>query len=260
MTRRIVSLVPSLTETICSFDLKDELVGCTSFCIEPKGLHRTASVIGGPKDPDLNLIEDLNPTHILVNREENQSHHIEGCETIASTFSCLPKSPEDVPELLGAMGDFLEVPSRADPYVEASKRLINQLLELKRVNKDPFFSKQFLYFIWREPYMLASSDTFISRMLELVGFQNVSPIDKRYPSVSIDEIAGCGPELIFFSSEPYPFRRRDAERLQSEWQGTPPIVKLDGQLLSWYGTKTVEALEQLYAWASAKPQHLVEWR
>ncbi len=259
LSRRIVSLVPSLTETICELGLRDELVGCTSFCIDPPGLHRSAEIIGGTKDPDLDIIKKLNPTHILVNLEENKPEHIRRCEEISDTYTCIPKSPEDTPVMFREIGEFLKVEDRSEEYALEVENLLAKMKNSSLLNRGGLFSKRFLYFIWRDPYMLASSDTYISRMLELVGFKNVAPTSERYPSVDIEDMKSASPEVLFFSSEPYPFRKRDAKRIRSEWPDAPGIIKLDGQLLSWYGTKTVSALKQLDSWVSGQRQDLVEW-
>ena len=104
---RIVSLVPSLTHMVCDFGLKPSVVGCTTFCVDPPDLRRTAVDIGGTKNPDLDKIASLRPTHILVNEEENKPEHIVACEALAPTLRTFPKTPSDVPGLLRTVGAWL---------------------------------------------------------------------------------------------------------------------------------------------------------
>src|SRR6476469_3038205 len=115
--KRIVSLVPSLSETVVTQGLREELVGCTQFCIEPPDLHRTAKVVGGTKDFDLNEIRTLNPTHILANQEENPRELIEELQKEFPLLLTFPKSPYDVPSMLRDMEKFLGTEARFEPLV-----------------------------------------------------------------------------------------------------------------------------------------------
>jgi ABC-type hemin transport system substrate-binding protein len=235
---RIVSLVPSLTHMVCDFGLRDSLVGCTSFCVKPAGLQRSAVLVGGTKDPDLRVIRELEPTHILVNEEENKPEHIAACRAICDTMLTYPKDPREVPAMLRASGRFLGV--------EALGEALARQLEAALARPAPARKRRFIYYIWREPYMVVGPDTYISRLLELGGYQNAVPPGERYPTLTVEQAAALAPECLLLSSEPYPFRRRDAERLRGEWPGrAPEMLKIDGQLLSWYGTLTIEAVEAL---------------
>lgn len=239
---RIVSLVPSLTEMVCDFGLRDQLAGCTQFCVEPKGLHRTAAIVGGTKDPDLEKIRALAPTHVLVNEEENKPEHIAACQKIAPTYLSFPKGPRDVPALLRDTAAWLGAPQAIAAAEAAAKEIESALARL-----SPTSGKRFLYLIWREPYMVAATDTYISAMLELVGWHNAAPdTGNRYPTMTVPEMQAAQPEVLLLSSEPYPFRKRDMERLQGEWGPSSPAMRqVDGQMYSWYGTRLVKALPEL---------------
>ncbi len=245
MNRRIVSLVPSLTHTLCEFGLLDEIVGCTSFCVDPPSLRRTCQSIGGTKNPDIDLIKSLRPTHIFSNDEENTPLHIAACEAIAPTFRCLPKSPLDVPKLLEDMWLFLglkkigtEMKTRC-----GSKSLSKAIADLELKSKT---SKSFLYLIWRNPWMVAGPDTYISQSLSLLGWNNViDPNLERYPTITAKAAENLSPDLVIMSSEPYPFRIRDADALKEEWPSCPTIFWADGQLLSWFGSKSLELIQHM---------------
>ena len=235
---RIVCLVPSLTHLICDYGLKDYLVGCTTFCVRPTGLQRSAKLVGGTKDPDLSVIQSLSPSHILVNEEENTIKHISACRRIAPTLATFPKGPLDVPQMMRDTGRFLGVESVAERFA----------LQLEAALSRPASTtkRRFIYYIWRDPYMVAGPDTYISRLLELGGYVNVVSSTERYPTLAVDDAAALQPDCLLLSTEPYPFRLRDVERLRREWPGLPPeILKIDGQLMSWYGSLTIEAIEAL---------------
>lgn len=249
---KIISLVPSSTYTVAMCpELKSQLLGCTKFCIEPKGLAREITLIGGTKDPDINLIQSLKPSHILANDEENKPEHINQLKEIAAVHSDLPKSPEDVITMFSEMKNFLGAKSYFDDLVarlEHSLASIKSQQDWQASGLRP--GLKYLYLIWREPYMIVSQDTYISRFLEILSWQNVCPpthADIRYPEISLEQMIAVNPDMILLSSEPYPFRKRDGLRLKSEWESLganlPPIWKIDGQLCSWHGLKTLEGIE-----------------
>ena len=92
------------------------------------------------------------------------------------------------------------------------------------------------YFIWRKPYMVAASGTFIDDMLRRAGFRNAFAGLGRYPEVTPEQLAQAAPEHVFLSSEPYPF----GEKHVAEFQAICPAAKIqvvDGELFSWYGSR-----------------------
>ena len=106
--------------------------------------------------------------------------------------------------------------------------------------------------------MAASFDTYISRTLEHFGFENALRSEKRYPELTTFEIEAMDPDLIFLSSEPYPFRDRDAARLKEEISECPDLYKIDGRLLSWYGALTLEALKALEDYRLGNKQDFIK--
>ncbi|MGE0173813.1 MAG: helical backbone metal receptor [Oligoflexales bacterium] len=249
MSSRIVSLVPSLSETIVELGPREALVGITKFCVEPPNLHRTAMIVGGTKDPDVAKIALLKPTHIITNAEENKPEHIESCKTIAPTLVTFPKSPGDVPAMLRDMGKFL---GQEEPYTRLAMELrdsqrafgIGSDGDLSRHPERSEGSRTYLYFIWTNPYMVVGPDTYISELLSLAGYRNLCQT-LRYPEMTMEEIQRLRPDVIFFSTEPFPFRKRDAEAFRKAWPGSPPIMKIDGRLASWYGITTKTALDEI---------------
>lgn len=236
---RIVSLVPSLTETVCDWGLRPQLLGCTTFCVSPKGLHRSCQIIGGTKDPNLELIRSIQPTHILANQEENTKEAVQALANEYPTLITFPRSPREVPHMLRDLGKFLGIAGEA----EASASKLEQQLKAGSLAKP----KRFLYLIWQNPYMAAGPDTYISRTLEHIGWIPAYQGAERYPVLDIKAMQACQTDLILLSSEPYPFRRRDASSLRQQWPEAPAVLKIDGQMLSWFGTRTAAALAFLQA-------------
>ena len=238
--RRIVSLVPSLTETLVHLGLRSELVGCTSFCVDPPDLHRDVTIVGGTKDFDVEKILALRPTHIIANQEENTREPIEVLASRVPTLVSFPKGPADVPAMLRDMGRFLDCLRVAEQLSQA----IEAQLVLCRQTVDALEHRvKFLYLIWREPYMVAGCDTYISRLLECAGWVNAYQGAERYPALSSAEIATLGVDEILLSSEPFPFRNRHAQKLRDEGVRHGSMSKIDGKTCSWFGWRTLPALE-----------------
>ena len=240
---RIVSLVPSLTKTLVDFGLRDQLVGITNFCVDPPDLYRSVARIGGTKNPDLHALADLQPTHVIVNSEENRFEDIETIRNSYNMLATFPKDPGDVPQMLIELSRFLGVESVG---IGEANRLKSELRELE--TSPPLFShygRTFAYLIWRDPWMAVSQDTYISKFLNRLGLENVIQTDVRYPEVLPADVDVLRPDVIFMSSEPWPFRKRDA----AAWRTAAPsqgarIMWIDGKFLSWYGTSTIEALRR----------------
>jgi len=234
--RRIVSLVPSLTETVVHLGLRSDLVACTSFCVEPPSLHREVSLIGGTKDFDVPRILALQPTHVLANQEENTRELVELLMEQVPTLVTFPKGPADVPFMLRSMGEFLDRQAQADSLASEIESTLD--LAVGGAGRP----KRFLYLIWRAPYMIAGSDSYISRLLEWAGWQNAYQGDERYPALSVEQINQLKPDHIFLSTEPFAFRTRHIKILKDDGIVTGSVSKIDGQLCSWFGWRTLEAL------------------
>ncbi len=238
--RRIVSLVPSLTETLVHLGLRSELVACTSFCVDPPDLHRDVVIVGGTKDFDVEKILALHPTHIIANQEENTREPVESLASRVPTLVSFPKGPADVPAMLRDMGRFLDC---SDVAEQLSQAIEAQLAWCRRTDDAQEHRVRFLYLIWREPYMAAGPDTYISRLLECAGWENAYQGTERYPTLSSAEIAALGVDEILLSSEPFPFRNRHAQKLRDEGVRTGSMSKIDGKTCSWFGWRTLPALE-----------------
>jgi iron complex transport system substrate-binding protein len=242
---RIISLVPSLTKTLFDLGVGDRIVGCTSYCVDPKKNTRKIPKIGGTKDPQIPLIKDLQPTHILVNSEENRVSDIFELKAIAPTLETFPREISAVPDMLREISLFLGFQGikqlKTNDIATRIEAKISWLGTTKSTQQN-----RYLYLIWREPLMCAGPDTYISSLFNLIGYVNcANRADSRYPAVEISEIDQYDPHFIFLSSEPYPFRKRNAVEISKKIKNRPHFVKVDGKLFSWHGTTSLEALDYL---------------
>jgi ABC-type Fe3+-hydroxamate transport system substrate-binding protein len=240
---RIVSLVPSVTELLCDLGLAAQVVGRTGFCIHPREVVHTIAKVGGTKDVDVERIRSLAPTHVVVNVDENRRETVEEiAEFVPSVVVTHPLGPTDNPGLYrllgGIFGREVEAEQLCGRFEEAYRSLVASEHERQSV----------LYLIWRQPWMTVSRDTYISRMLGLVGWETF-PADAavRYPEVDL-RAAAESVDRVLLSSEPYRFR----EKHLAEVAGLAPgarVTLIDGEMTSWYGSRAIAGLGYLGAYA-----------
>lgn len=243
---RIVSLVPSLTELLFDLGLGDKVVGRTGFCVHPRAALRTVAKVGGTKDVKLDRIRELEPTHLIVNMDENRRETVdELAAIIPHVIVTHPNTPRDNLALYQLFGGIfgcevqalrLEAELRAALTEAASARAS---LPLERV----------LYLIWREPWMTIASDTYIAAMLAEVGWQSLPAVEggdlgaARYPAFAWDAPWLSEVQRVLLSTEPYRFQSRHVEEVTA-LAGRPAML-IDGEMASWYGSRVIAGLRYL---------------
>lgn len=239
--KRIISIVPSQTELLFELGLKEEVTGITKFCIHPEAYFKSKTKVGGTKKLNIELIRSLNPDLIIGNKEENT---LEDIEFLSKEF---PVWMSDIYNLEDAMKTITQIAELVDREPEAAylNHLINAgFTDLQTLALQQRIDKRVAYIIWKGPYMLAGRNTFINDILTKNGLTNVVQAD-RYPEVTLEELAGLNPELIFLSSEPYPFREKHTVELKLAIPGAK-IMLVNGEMFSWYGSRLVKAVQYLF--------------
>ncbi|WP_323788596.1 helical backbone metal receptor [Psychroserpens sp.] len=236
--KRIVSLVPSQTELLIDLGLEDAVVGITKFCIHPEHLRKEKIVVGGTKQVHLDEIKSLNPDIILCNKEENTKEMTSELEQIAPVHISDIFNIDDSLELIEMYGDLFnksekahEIITKINLKLKAFKELMLSRPKLKVV-----------YFIWKNPWMIAANQTFINEMLSINNFENVFKDVDRYPEITLSELNKRQPDVILLSSEPFPFKDLDIAEFKSSF----PEIKtkiVDGESFSWYGSRLIKAFE-----------------
>lgn len=230
--QRIISLVPSQSELLWDLGLKDRLAGITKFCIHPKPMFESIPRVGGTKTLNLETIRALKPDLIIGNKEENERSQIEALQTEFKVWMSDIYHLDDALKTIAAIGELTDTTEKANAIAREIRSSFQNL---------PFLDKSVLYLIWK-PYMAAGRGTFIGNMLEKMGLKNViSDDNSRYPKLSIEEIRELNPELIFLSSEPFPFNQSHADEWQQRLPGAK-IVLVDGELFSWYGSRLLKSV------------------
>ena len=229
---RVVSLVPSVTETLLA--LGAEVVACTRFCEQP-GLR----TVGGTKDPDVEAILALRPDLVVMNDEENRRADAEALAAAGlPVHDCSPRSVAEVGPAVRALAArlALEVPEafREGPWAAWLARHPEQPA------RRPVFVP-----VWRRPWITGNDDTYGASLLARCGLRNVfGDAPDRYPRVALAEVADRRPALVLLPSEPYPFRARHAREITAALPGVP-VRFVDGRDLFWWGIRTPPALARL---------------
>jgi ABC-type Fe3+-citrate transport system substrate-binding protein len=268
---RIVCLVPSLTDALFAFGLEDSIVGITDYCVEPHPQVRAKFTIGGTKNPDVKAILQLAPDLVVANVEENRHEDVERIQGHGvPVFICFPRTVIEAMTTLRMLAQITGAELQAAPVLA---RIESTYEETKALSMEHRKVRVFCP-IWKQPWMTINRDTFIHDMIETCGGSNVFagrerrfPLaadlgqqaaweaervtgrDRRYPRVSLDEVAGLMPELILLPDEPYRFS--DADR--AEFTGFPwvPAVRdgrihaVDGKIICWYWSRLDESLRVL---------------
>ncbi len=249
---RIVSLVPGITELLFDLGLAEQIVGRTGFCVHPREAVRGVAKVGGTKDVNLDRVRALAPTHLVVNREENRRETVEALgETVDHIIVTHPRTPADNPGLYALLGGIF----RRDEAAAALTRDFENGLAALQEAAAGTRREAVLYLIWREPWMTISADTYIAGMLALINWHPVTiartggPGASGAPAAVYPEIADMTDAVsradrVLLSSEPYRFVDKHLAEVGAFAPGTP-VQLVDGERLSWYGSRAIAGLDYL---------------
>ncbi len=236
--KRIISLVPSQTELLVDLGLEASIVGITKFCVYPKHLKKSKTVVGGTKQVKVEKIRGLQPDIILCNKEENSEAIINSLKDIAPIHISDIYNLEDSYALIKIYGQIFQVVQNAEQIVVSIEA------QRKAYHRKKSLSSKFkvAYFIWKEPWMVAGSNTFIDTMITEAGFVNVFKGIERYPEITLDDDRLLATEIILLSSEPFPFKEKHVSMLKNTFPDKEILI-VDGEMFSWYGSRMVLAFK-----------------
>ncbi len=220
-TPRVVSLVPSVTETLLAWGVVP--VACTRFCEQP-----TILAVGGTKNPEIADIVALAPDLVVVNDEENRQEDADALVAAGLTVhACSPRSVDDVAPDLEALAAVLGLAVEVEPADEPLA---------------PLDLRAFVP-IWRRPWMTLAADTYGSSLLASIGVRNAfGESDDRYPVIELTDVAARGADVVLAPTEPYAFKPFHLE----VFRPIAPVVEVDGQDLFWWGARTPSARRRLH--------------
>ncbi len=247
--QRIVSLVPSWTETLFAFGFEAEIVGVTRFCVEPAKAVVAVTKIGGTKNPDIKAILDLHPDLVIANAEENRREDIERLRAAGITvFTTYPRTVASAVESIRKLGNVVGRPAQAGAM---ARDIVKSVSEIE-TGLGAWAKLRFRVFcpVWKNPWIAFNGDTYAHDVLRMLGFNNIfATAGERYPRVTLEETLELRPDFVLLPNEPYEFDAKDVEELKP--LQPPPlsrrIVLIDGRDLHWYGARMVAGLKALAA-------------
>jgi len=248
---RIVSLVPSITELLFDLGLGPQVVGRTHFCIHPDELVKAIPSLGGTKKSNMTRLASLAPSHVIVNVDENTREMAVEIEELGiEVVVTHPLEPLDNLVLYRLIGRLF---GRAEQAAGLCVRFEAAGAALGEAARG-WPARRVLYLIWREPWMTVSRATYVSRVLELVGWQTVADDpERRYPHLEITDDLLAATDMVLFSSEPYAFDERHIEEFRAAHVGADVLLSLiDGEMVSWYGSRAIRGLDYLREFAAAR--------
>ncbi len=229
--RRVVSLVPSLTEAV-AVSAPGRLVGATDWCTHPAGLAVTR--VRGTKNPERARVAALAPDLVIANREENRE--LDVARLRAAGLAVWVTVIESVPEALASLRRLLTGPLGLDTpgWGAAAERAW--------AGPAPRPGHRVAVPVWRDPWMVVGARTFTGDVLTRLGLVNVFGAGPgRYPRVQAGQIRAAAPDLVLLPDEPYPFTAGDGP----EEFPAQRVVFVSGRLLTWYGPSLATAREEL---------------
>ncbi len=231
--RRVVSLVPSLTEAL-AVTVPGRLVGATDWCSHPADLD--VPRVRGTKNPNRAAIIALHPDLVVANREENRRHDVEQLR-----MAGVPVWVTEIETVEAALRSlrrlFVDVLSVPEPeWIRSAATAWSRppaLAPLRTVVP-----------IWRDPWMVVGARTFAGDMLARLGLAHVfADSPDRYPTLKLTDLTAAGAELVVLPDEPYAFSASDGP------ESFPDIAValVPGRSLTWYGPSLAGARAELIA-------------
>ena len=265
--RRVVSLVPSVTESLFVLGLGQYIVGITDYCVHPADNVKSIPKVGGTKNPDIQKIIGLRPDLVIVNNEENR---IEDAKALnAAGLRIWETGPRTVAEAINILWDIVGIfdETQMVPRIQLIDRLFDMQSQAAASERR---LKTFVP-IWKDPWMTFNQDTYIHDLLFHIGADNIFadrerqfPLsadlgqtkpnsstekrDVRFPRITLEEMIKLQPELILLPTEPYAFSEDDAKIL---YEYDIPAAKagniyvIEGSLITWHGTRIAMTLNEL---------------
>jgi ABC-type Fe3+-hydroxamate transport system substrate-binding protein len=271
--QRVVSLVPSMTESLFTLGVGSRLVAVTDYCTKPAEGLAPLPKIGGTKNPNVAQIIALAPDLVLLNSEENRQEDHQALQAAGiTTWVTEPRTVLGAIRVLWDIMDIFEAPQMSPLVREIERGYDYTELAMRNETADPL---TVFVPIWKDPWMTINQQTYMHDLLSVCGGQNVfaererlyplradlseSPPypsddsrtagrDVRYPRITLEEVIAKQPDMILLPDEPYRFTEAEAQAL---YQLPVPaaqfghIYLIDGSYLTWHGTRLAYALQEL---------------
>ena len=230
--RRVVSLVPSLTEALAATG-RGLLVGATDYCTHPADLD--VARVGGSRFPDLAAVRALRPDLVLANAEENRPEDLDGLR--ADGIPVWVTGPTTLAGAFTSLGRMLAACGLPEPaWLDRARLAWASSYDGSPPRRTAVVP------IWRRPWRVLGNGTFGGDVLRRLGVANAyADAAERYPKVDVGQMHGAGVDLVVLPDEPYPFSPDDGP---GDFPGLD-VALVSGRHLFWYGPSLVEARDVL---------------
>ena len=267
--QRVVSLVPSITESLFDLQLGSRLVGVTNYCIHPEDGVAKLPRVGGTKNPNIQKIIALKPDLVIMNREENRLEDAQALrEAGIPVWATHPQTVQDAINLLWEIMYVFDEPVMVE-RVRWIERQMDWVANAAKANRPV----RVFVPIWYKPWMTFNSQTYIHDLLRTCGGENVfghyrlqaassdagqntQEQENRYPCITLEDIIAARPEVILLPDEPFAFTAdhvRELSKLDIPAARQQRIHLVDGSLLTWHGTRLAYALAEIPPLLAAQP-------
>lgn len=235
---RIISLCPSVTETLVKLGLQNELVGRTDYCYRPEGEIEEVRKIGGPKELDMSAIGELNPELIIAVKEENDRGQIEKLREKYPVFVFDVNTYAEALDMLIRLG---EMTGKHKEATDLGDRIDKAFAKIPQLETP----RTFLYLVWKDPLMAAGKRTYINSVLSSHGFVNcLDNFIQRYVTLNVEVFKKLKFDMAFLPSEPFEFDEEDRKDILAFFPEAD-VRLVDGEAFSWYGYRMLHAAEYI---------------
>jgi ABC-type Fe3+-hydroxamate transport system substrate-binding protein len=237
---RIVSLVPSTTESICALGVGRALVGCTRYCEEPAAELAMVRRVGGTKNPARETILTLRPDLVVANAEENRAEDLDWLQARVRVVVHTPRTVAEAAVCLRDLARELDALEAVQPFLLR----IEAQLAAAQVSSLEEPGVSIFYPVWCKPWMSINRDTFVHDVLQVVGLHNVAAGEaNRYPVVALEWVRSQRPDAVLLPSEPWAFTATDRDRFLGEGTfGAARLELCDGRDFCWHGVRLADGL------------------
>ncbi|HUY19741.1 MAG TPA: helical backbone metal receptor [Candidatus Binataceae bacterium] len=244
---RVVSLVPSWTETLFALGVGPRVAGVTRFCVAPASEVAPLAKVGGTKNPDLGAIMRLSPDLVIANAEENRREDIDRLrEHGIPVFVTYPRTVPGVVESVLRLGSVLG----AEHAAAALTREIVMAVSEIEAGLGVWMKLRLRVFcpVWKNPWMTFNADTYAHDVLRMLGFRNIfAAAGERYPRVTLQQALEERPDVVLLPDEPYVFTDDDLREMKEALPAAlgRRVLLINGRDLHWYGAHMVRGLRAL---------------
>jgi iron complex transport system substrate-binding protein len=258
--RRIVSLAPSVTETLFALGLGDRVVGDTTYCDYPVEAKSKARV-GGPIDPNIEQIAALHPDLVVATRSINRQTTVNSLQHLGiAVYVTDPRTVEQVLDSTARLGHLIRAGDDATPNSAAAANGnsdVTLVADLRRrvagireqLSGAP--PKSVFFVVWQEPLITVGRNTFLADALRWAGARLALEAAQDWPNVSLEAVVRAQPEYLIFSNDDREQARRQIDQLRNQ-PGWRQLEAMRGgriivlpEAISHPSPRLVDAIEEL---------------